>query len=136
MTFGSPPSMTATTEFVVPRSIPMIFFTAAMGCLRERVSASADHTPCLARSPPRRRNSLRIGGLRSTRWIAKSAARARRVTRRCQVGRSSSAGDERAVLLDLAVERALGDAERLRGLLAVAAAGAQGVADEDPLGLL
>jgi hypothetical protein len=25
MTTGSPPSMTATTEFVVPRSIPMIF---------------------------------------------------------------------------------------------------------------
>jgi hypothetical protein len=25
MTTGSPPSMTATTEFVVPRSIPMTF---------------------------------------------------------------------------------------------------------------
>jgi hypothetical protein len=25
MTVGSPPSMTATTEFVVPRSMPMIF---------------------------------------------------------------------------------------------------------------
>src|SRR5688572_13998781 len=29
MTTGSPPSMTATTEFVVPRSIPMTF---AIGC--------------------------------------------------------------------------------------------------------
>jgi len=28
MTVGSPPSMTATTEFVVPRSIPMILLIA------------------------------------------------------------------------------------------------------------
>jgi hypothetical protein len=33
MTVGSPPSMTATTEFVVPRSMPMIFAIALRGSL-------------------------------------------------------------------------------------------------------
>src|ERR1700688_1737951 len=32
ITFGSPPSMTATTELVVPRSIPIIFAIAVASC--------------------------------------------------------------------------------------------------------
>src|SRR3972149_9779403 len=42
MTIGSPPSMTATTELVVPRSIPMIF-EAMTGpwCRGERVAGRA-----------------------------------------------------------------------------------------------
>ena len=35
MTTGSPPSMTATTEFVVPRSIPMIFSAMSGAPYRE-----------------------------------------------------------------------------------------------------
>jgi hypothetical protein len=33
MTTGSPPSMTATHEFVVPRSIPMILLILSVSCL-------------------------------------------------------------------------------------------------------
>jgi hypothetical protein len=39
MTTGSPPSMTATTEFVVPRSIPMIL-DATWGSLSKVLTAS------------------------------------------------------------------------------------------------
>jgi hypothetical protein len=34
MTWGSPPSMTATTEFVVPRSMPMILPMGPLSLLR------------------------------------------------------------------------------------------------------
>jgi hypothetical protein len=33
ITLGSPPSITATTEFVVPKSIPIIFPIATASCL-------------------------------------------------------------------------------------------------------
>src|SRR5256885_5896619 len=39
MTTGSPPSMTATTELVVPRSIPIILL---MRCLAQRLAAADD----------------------------------------------------------------------------------------------
>src|SRR6202046_1297773 len=38
MTLGSPPSMTATTEFVVPRSMPIIFAIALLTSSLVRVS--------------------------------------------------------------------------------------------------
>jgi hypothetical protein len=36
MTVGSPPSITATTEFVVPRSMPMILLISVLAQLRVR----------------------------------------------------------------------------------------------------
>src|SRR3569623_1624220 len=43
MTLGSPPSSTATHEFVVPRSIPMIFAIVCFSCLKYKVfSVSLD----------------------------------------------------------------------------------------------
>src|SRR6266436_1505973 len=38
MTVGSPPSTTATTEFVVPRSMPITFAMSSLSCRKSRVS--------------------------------------------------------------------------------------------------
>src|SRR6266446_3999428 len=48
MTLTSPPSMTATTEFVVPRSMPMIFSPSATVVL---LSCSKIQRPCLSPVP-------------------------------------------------------------------------------------
>src|SRR5438046_7155115 len=36
MTVGSPPSTTATTEFVVPRSMPITFAMSSLSCMKSR----------------------------------------------------------------------------------------------------
>src|SRR5215470_14554960 len=65
ITTGSPPCMTATTELVVPRSIPIILLIAAISFpnLPENSSAVQPVRPCLIQLPAKAERIPRPGDL-------------------------------------------------------------------------